>query len=476
MIHPAMKEQKPLRRQAGPPINEHALIGAVLTSAADAVAAAQSEGISSASFTDSTCAKLWSAATSLIQSGGIADAISIASNAGLEDSMELVGDMISVCASVEYASHYARAVRQDQSRRELRTAALTALEQADGGADVAAILERVKRDIESIEDQSRMVPIVPASDFASINMPEPPQIIHGVLRAGQVGMMAASSKAGKSWALLSLAMAVSTGSEWMGWQTTQGRVLYINGELSRFDMQRRLKELVFALGLPGVPANLDIWHMRGQNKTIADLIPEVMRRQRAKGQYALVEPDPMYCFGGGRDENDNSEQAKTMGEMSEMAERTGAAVWVAHHFSKGNKRDTDHLDRASGAGMFARAVDTFMTLTRHQEEGAYTVETTTRSFARPEKFVVRWEYPLWSMAKDLDPEELKKPNQGGRPAKYTPEGLVSVMVPCGMSRGALYQAYRDETGISERHFKNIFREAKTRQMIIERENRWFKND
>jgi tryptophanyl-tRNA synthetase len=76
------------------------------------------------------------------------------------------------------------------------------------------------------------------------------------------------------------------------------------------------------------------------------------------------------------------------------------------------------------------------------------------------------------MATDLDPDELKKPNKGGRPAKYSVEKLVEVISKGGMSSGEIYQAYRNESGISERHFKNLLRDAKTRNMIIEQENGW----
>jgi hypothetical protein len=446
-------------RAESTPLNEHALIGAVLLSAHEAVPAAMSEGISAASFTDAWCQTVWASASRISSAGGIADIITILDDAGLSEDLFRAECMIKSCATVEYAAHYARAVRAEQARSDIRSAAMSAVEAAESGEEVASILEKVKKDLESIEDQSRIAPIVSGVDFAAIQMVEPPQVIHGIIRAGQVGMMAASSKAGKSWALLALGMAAATGTDWMGCKTTPGRVLYINAELSRYDLQRRIKELAFALGLPAVPDGLDLWHKRGENQTIGQLIPEVLRRQRAAGAYSLLIPDPLYCFGGGRDENDNAEQAKTMGEMSEMAERTSAAVWVAHHFSKGNKRDTDHLDRASGAGMFARAVDTFMTLTRHEEDNAYTVETTTRSFAKPDKFVVRWEFPIWTMAPDLDPEELKKPNKGGRPAKYTTSAIAAEIEPGGNSHGGLYEACRLKTGISKRHFNNLVHKA-----------------
>jgi hypothetical protein len=72
---------------------------------------------------------------------------------------------------------------------------------------------------------------------------------------------------------------------------------------------------------------------------------------------------------------------------------------------------------------------------------------------------VRWEYPIWTMAPDLDPEELKKPNKGGRPAKYTTEMVASCIEPGGNSYVGLYEACRMKTGISKRHFGNLVHKA-----------------
>lgn len=456
-----------------PPLNEHALAGAILSRPAEAMAIAAAEGVSSASFTDHLCAAIYSAAASLIQAGRPADMVTILDAADATDHAAEAAAFVDACRTIEFATHYARAVKAEQNRRDLRSSALAAIESADSGAEVASILTNLRTSLESIEDQSRIAPIVPATDFAAEAIPEPPQVIHDVIRAGQVGMMAASSKAGKSWALLALAMSVATGSDWMGWQTTKGRVLYINAELSKYDMQRRLKELAFALGLPGVPAGLDVWHVRGDTKTIKTIIPEIMRRQRHTGQYGIILPDPLYSFNGGKDENDNTAQAEVMGWLSELAERSGAAVWVAHHFSKGNKRDVDHLDRASGAGMFARAVDTFCTFTRHAEDQAYSVEVTTRSFSKPEKFAVRWEYPLWVKAPDLDPEELKKPSKSGRKSKYSAEAVAALVPVDGRTHGVLYEAYHMDSGISLRHFNNLVQKCLEEKLLVKRNEKYF---
>lgn len=84
---------------------------------------------------------------------------------------------------------------------------------------------------EAAEQIGKPSGIITAEDLLSTNTPEPAQIIRGVLRAGQVGLIAAPPKAGKTWLLQNLALAVSTGGMWLAWRTTPGRVLLVDPEL-----------------------------------------------------------------------------------------------------------------------------------------------------------------------------------------------------------------------------------------------------
>ena len=307
--------------------------------------------------------------------------------------------------------------------------------------------------------------IVPLRDFMAAQPPTPPEVVHGVIRAGQVAMLAASSKAGKSWAIKAACLSVGSGRPWLQWKTAPGDVLYINGELGAFDLYRRNEKLAAAMGLPEYPGGVEVWHLRGRRVRIAGLLPKIQERIEARGKpFSLICPDPLYYFNGGRDENDNTAQAETMGELAELAESTGAAVLVAHHFSKGNKSGAEHLDRASGAGMFARAADVFITMTRHEEDDCYTVETTCRSFARPEPFVVRWDYPLWRIADDLDPEALKRPGPSRKP-RFTVDSIV-LALPRG---GARYSDWREAAeravGIKESAFAVLLKKAVKMELV-----------
>ena len=59
-----------------------------------------------------------------------------------------------------------------------------------------------------------------------------------------------------------------------------------------------------------------------------------------------------------------------------------------------------------------------MTLTRHEEADCFTAEATLRNFPPLEPFVVRWAWPLFERANELNPAALKA--TGGRPKNKVP--------------------------------------------------------
>ena len=78
--------------------------------------------------------------------------------------------------------------------------------------------------------------------------------------------------------------------------------------------------------------------------------------------------------GSGRDECSAGGIADLLNQLEQIAVSTGAAVLFGSHFSKGNQAGKEVLDRVSGSGVFARDPDTIVTITRHDEDGAFVVE------------------------------------------------------------------------------------------------------
>ena len=205
-------------------------------------------------------------------------------------------------------------------------------------------------------------------DFESMadaweHMPDlAPPLIENVLRQGHKMLIAGPSKAGKSYALIEMCIAIAEGRRWLGWQCTKGRVLYVNLELDRASCLHRFRDVYGALDLP--PAHLksiDIWNLRGVTEPMDKLAPKLIRRAK-KGGYIAVIIDPIYKVITG-DENSADQMAHFCNQFDKVCTQLGCAVIYCHHHSKGAQGGKRSMDRASGSGVFARDPDALLDMT-----------------------------------------------------------------------------------------------------------------
>ena len=189
-----------------------------------------------------------------------------------------------------------------------------------------------------------------------------PPLIEGVLRQGHKMLIAGPSKAGKSFALIELSIALAEGVKWLGFNCAQGRVLYVNLELDRASCLHRFKDVYTAMNLQ--PKNLDkidIWNLRGRSVPMDKLAPKLIRRANKKN-YTAVIIDPIYKVITG-DENSADQMAKFCNQFDLICTELGTAVIYCHHHSKGSQGGKRSMDRASGSGVFARDPDALLDLT-----------------------------------------------------------------------------------------------------------------
>ena len=192
------------------------------------------------------------------------------------------------------------------------------------------------------------------------DMPElAPPLIEGVLRQGHKMLMAGPSKAGKSFALIELCIAIAEGGRWMGWRCAQGRVLYVNLELDPASCLHRFRDVYDALGIPAANlSNIDVWNLRGRSVPMDRLAPSLIRRALKTRPIAVV-IDPIYKVITG-DENAADQMAAFCNQFDKVAQQVGCAVIYCHHHSKGYQGQKRSMDRASGSGVFARDPDALL--------------------------------------------------------------------------------------------------------------------
>ncbi len=195
------------------------------------------------------------------------------------------------------------------------------------------------------------------------NLPDlAPPLIDGVLRQGHKMLLAGPSKAGKSFALIELAIAMVEGRKWYGWQCAKGKVLYVNLELDEPSCYHRVEQVYKALKIPTENIrNLDIWNLRGVTRPMDKLAPSLIWRAKKRGYIAVI-IDPIYKVITG-DENSADQMAHFCNQFDKVCTQLGCAVIYCHHHSKGAQGGKRSMDRASGSGVFARDPDALLDMT-----------------------------------------------------------------------------------------------------------------
>ena len=182
------------------------------------------------------------------------------------------------------------------------------------------------------------------------------------------------------------------------------------------------------------------------------------------GKYALIIIDPIYKGLGGRDKNSAGDISQLCNELEQIAVVTGAAVLFAAHFSKGNQAGKEAIDRIGGSGVFSRDPDTIITLTKHETEGAFTVDLILRNLPEQPSFVVRWDFPLMKVDSSLDPEDLKK--CGGRKREHDANDLWQLLSTGPLTSTEWQRKADNELGISRRTFYALKRQLDTTGRIL----------
>ncbi|HBA83921.1 MAG TPA: DNA primase [Verrucomicrobia bacterium] len=194
---------------------------------------------------------------------------------------------------------------------------------------------------------------------------EPPPLadvlIEGLLRKGHKMLLTGPSKAGKSFDLIQLCIAIAEGLKWHEMQCAKGPVLYVNLELDRASCLHRFRDVYRAAGIePKNVGLIDVWNLRGNSVPLDRLTPKLIRRAQKKGYLAIV-IDPIYKVITG-DENSAEQMAAFCNQFDRICLALGAATIYSHHHSKGDQGHKRAIDRGSGSGVFGRDPDAVLDL------------------------------------------------------------------------------------------------------------------
>lgn len=241
------------------------------------------------------------------------------------------------------------------------------------------------------------------------------EIIHGLLRRGEIMNIIAPSKSNKSWMAGNLAMCVIGGGNFLDrFQCKKGRVLIVDNELHEELLSFRGREIARAMNCPLIYANsnIDYIPLRGSLCDIHGL--EEHFSQIRKREYTVVILDALYKFyPDGFDENSNADMAALYNKLDYYADLLDTAFVVIHHSSKGSQAGRSVVDVGAGGSTQARACDAHLVLREHEDQGVFVIDCANRSFKPIEAVCATFRFPVWRVVKGADPAMLKGLNDNG---------------------------------------------------------------
>ena len=236
-----------------------------------------------------------------------------------------------------------------------------------------------------------------ASDLISRDFEPVAWLVVNLIPEGLL-VLAAGPKNGKSWFVLHLAIACSSGGEFLGRQVRTGAVLYLALEDNERRLQQRLRKL---LGDPPYDvdtlSNVEFWTT--SNRADNHGLEHILRWLDEHPDARLVIVDTLECFRPSRNSRANSygEDYEAMQELRRLLEERRLTVIVVHHTRKLEAEDP--MDLISGTHGITGAADGLLLIQRKRGDPNGTLLITGRDIADDGEYAVRFDYAacIWRM-------------------------------------------------------------------------------
>jgi hypothetical protein len=264
--------------------------------------------------------------------------------------------MVNACLSAMQAESYATVVLDWSRRRRVKQviSALGAALYKDGDFE-GALGEAIAR-LNAVKWRARPNwPVYMLADLLAGGTPVPEDIVAGLIPGRAVIVVSGPAGAGKSYAMLNMAVCVSRGLPWLGLHTRQTPVLIIDLEDRPVRVRERVRRVMHGHALD-TPSPVTIAFGLSSRLDGDESVSEIA--YLAGGYDAgLVILDSLVDFLGEVDENSNVEMGKAAERLRAIAEMVGGVVAIHH-----TPRDNAQIPRGEAA--LRNGVDVVITVSR----------------------------------------------------------------------------------------------------------------
>lgn len=196
-----------------------------------------------------------------------------------------------------------------------------------------------------------------ARELAALDLKPPEMIVEDLIPVG-IGILAAPSKAGKSWMVLDLGLSVANGDHWLGHSTEQRDVLYLALEDSMYRVNDRIDKI-----MDGMPRPEALRITIKSQKTNTGLIEQLHKHLEEYPNTGLIIIDTLQMIRPPKGRIDAYEfDYNIMGKLRTITVEYNLSMLLVHHTRKSTGFDGDPFESILGSTALQGATDYMYTL------------------------------------------------------------------------------------------------------------------
>ncbi len=295
-------------------------------------------------------------------------------------------------------------------------------------------------------------------------------VIVGFLNRREFAILSASAKTGKSMLALRVAIAIASGKKFLGFDVVPGKVMYLQTEISDFELRKRIEKMLLSLteeDQDAVNANVHIstYRLKLDRPENRESLKSVLLSEKPD----LLILDPFYELHSATFKEDSSDDvAPLLREIKKIAHDTGCAILLIHHQGKRGEGFTPSSPSHShrGSSSFGDVPDASISMIR---KGGNTLNIKADFRNRPALNPIDFQMT----EDDLDFQLIHSTNSV---MKMNPEETLLSLFAESDSNKYLSSILRDKfctrTGLSTSMFNKVLKQLRdTGQIFTERRGR-----
>ena len=300
--------------------------------------------------------------------------------------------------------------------------------------------------------QRKKLHYMTAKELLSADLPPVEYIVDVIISKGLV-VLSAKSKIGKSWFALDLALAVSSGADFLGFNTTQGEVLYIDLENSKALTQQRIIRL---LNGTDAPSGLTIVNdYSTMNDTFMEDITEYLE---GHPKVSLVIVDVFQKIKKSKSNNkaDYDDVYENFTPLKELAEKYSISLILVMHDRKMTDI-TDPFSNILGSTAIMGASDEVIVIHKKNRNDADATLSITGRTVQECEYSIKFNKPIckWEMLGDAAEIQEKREKE-----EFYSNPLVKTIVKLVNTNGGTYTGKVQEIISASEYFRTkIYKNA-----------------